>query len=63
MPKAKLGSGARFKALSNKVAKEYPNKSASERRRIGAAVAAEAGARKYGKSKMTKMAVAGRKRK
>ena len=61
MPKAKLGSGARFKALSSKVAKEYPNKSPKERARIGAAVAYKAGVKAHGKKMMTRLAKAGKK--
>ena len=51
---AKLGSGARFKALSGKLAKQGvrdPN-----------ALAASIGRKKYGGSKMAKMAAAGRKK-
>lgn len=53
--KAPLGEGSRFKAVE-----------ASARRsgaRNPAAVAAAAGIKKYGKSKMAKMAAAGRRRK
>ena len=53
--KAKLGSGKRFAAV------------AAEAKAGGAknpeAVAAAAGIKKYGKKKMTKLAVAGRKKK
>jgi len=57
MSKPKLGSGGRFKALQNKIAKEpgYPRKEA-------AAVAASIGRKKYGSSAMSKMSAAGRKR-
>lgn len=61
--KAKLGSGSRFKSLSENVAKAYAKKgkSAAEAKKIGAAVAAKVGAKKYGQAKMTKMAVKGKK--
>jgi hypothetical protein len=49
MAKAKLGSGARFKALSKKVGSSK--------------LAAWIGNKKYGKTKMHKMAMAGRKKK
>lgn len=52
--KAKLGSGARFKTLKNKLAK----KGASN----PGALAAYIGRKKYGAKKMAKMAVVGRKR-
>lgn len=52
---AKLGSGKRFEALANKIARkgnvENPD-----------AVAASIGRAKYGNKKMTKMAQAGKKR-
>lgn len=51
--KAKLGSGARFKAVEKAAEKS----GASD----PAAVAAAAGRKKYGKKKMAKMAAAGRK--
>lgn len=62
--KPKLGSGKRFKKVSGEVAKEYEKKGRSkeEARRIGAAVAAKAGRRKYGNKKMAKMAAKGRKK-
>lgn len=53
MAKAKLGSGARFKALEKKAAKggaENP-----------AAVAAAVGRKKYGQKKMTSLSVKGKK--
>ena len=53
MAKAKLGSGARFKALEKKAAKS----GASD----PAAVAAAAGRKKYGQKKMTSLAVKGKK--
>ena len=55
MPKAKLGSGARFKAVAKAAAKGGA--------RNPAAVAAMVGRKKYGQKKMTVMAVAGKKRK
>lgn len=55
MAKAKLGSGARFKAVERSAAKSGA--------RNPAAVAAAAGRKKYGAAKMAKMAAAGRKRK
>jgi hypothetical protein len=54
MAKAKLGSGARFKALSSKLAKRgasNPN-----------ALAAYIGREKYGKAKFQKLAAKGRKK-
>lgn len=54
--KAKLGSGARFKALSKKVqAQGYSKESAN-------AVAAAVGRAKYGKKKFQAMAAKGRKK-
>jgi hypothetical protein len=57
MAKAKLGSGARFKALAGKLA----------RRKDGVkdpkAVAAAIGRAKYGAKRMAKLAAAGRRRK
>jgi len=53
--KAKLGSGARFKAVE-----EAARKSGATN---PAAVAASVGIKKYGKEKMAKMAAAGRKKK
>lgn len=52
--KAKLGSGARFKALVEKLKGKVTNPKA---------VAASIGIKKYGQKNMTKMAVAGKKRK
>lgn len=65
MKKAKLGSGARFAKLKNNVAEGYEKKgmSAKKAEKIGAAVAAKQGMKKYGKAKMSKMAIAGRKKK
>jgi hypothetical protein len=51
---AKLGSGARFKAVERSAAKSGAKNPA--------AVAAAAGIKKYGAAKMEKMAHAGRKR-
>jgi hypothetical protein len=53
--KAKLGSGARFKAVEKSAAKSGAENPA--------AVAAAVGMKKYGKEKMEKMAQAGRKKK
>ena len=55
MAKAKLGSGARFKAVEKKAA--------ASRAENPAAVAAAAGIKKYGVAKMEKMAQAGKKKK
>jgi len=52
--KAKLGSGARFKAVEKAAAKSGAANPA--------AVAAKAGMKKYGKEKMEKMAQAGKKK-
>jgi hypothetical protein len=62
--KAKLGSGQRFKKLSGSVASSYVKKgmSPAKAKKIGGAVAAKQGAKKYGQKRMTKMAVAGKKR-
>ena len=54
MPRAKLGSGARFKAIERSAR--------AGGARDPAAVAAAAGIAKYGKRKMAKMAAKGRKR-
>ena len=54
MEKAKLGSGARFKAVEKKAAKSGAENPA--------AVAAIVGMKKYGKAKMEKMAQAGKKK-
>ena len=53
--KAKLGSGARFKALTNKLQKKGI--------RNPKALAAYIGRKKYGNKKMAKMAAAGRRKK
>ena len=62
--KPKLGTGARFKALSSSVAKSYEKKGMSPKKAkaISGAVAAIAGRAKYGTLKMNKMATAGKKR-
>ena len=54
VPKGKLGSGSRFKAIEEKARKSGA--------RNPAAVAAAAGIKKYGKKKMSKMAQAGKRR-
>jgi len=54
MAKAKLGTGARFKAIEEKARKSGASNPA--------AVAASIGIKKYGKKKMASMAAAGRKR-
>jgi hypothetical protein len=54
MSTARLGSGKRFKALANKFAHKGINNPG--------ALAAKIGREKYGNKKMTKMAVAGKKR-
>jgi hypothetical protein len=54
MAKAKLGSGARFKAVEKAAAKSGA--------RDPAAVAASIGIKKYGVKKMAKMAQAGKKK-
>lgn len=56
MAKAKLGSGARFKALSKKIGKKKGVSNPD-------AIAAVIGREKYGKTKMAKMAAAGKKKK
>lgn len=53
MPKAKLGSGARFKAVERSAAKSGVSNPA--------AVAAAIGIKKYGVKKMQKMAQKGKK--
>ncbi len=55
--KAPLGSGGRFAALKNKIAKE-PGYNAAE----AGAVAAKIGRAKYGAKKMSSMAAKGRKK-
>ena len=51
---AKLGSGARFKALSGKLAKQ----GVQDPKALAAAI----GRKKYGSARMAKMAAAGRKK-
>jgi len=53
--KPKLGTGARFKALTKKLA----SKGATNAKALSAYI----GRKKFGKKKMTKMAVSGKKRK
>ena len=55
MNKPKLGSGARFSALKEKLSHEKGIKDPG-------AVAASIGAKKFGQTKMTKMAQAGKNR-
>ncbi len=55
-PKAKLGSGGRFKALKEKLQKQ--GKSAESAK----AIAASIGRKKLGNAKMSALAAAGRKR-
>lgn len=57
MKKPKLGSGARFKALTKKVEGEGKSAEAAK------AIAASAGRKKYGNKKMASMAKAGKARK
>lgn len=57
MAKPKLGSGKRFKAMTNKLEKEGKSVDSAK------AIAASAGRKKYGNTKMQKMATAGKKRK
>lgn len=56
MAKAKLGSGARFKAVASKIEKSGKSKEAAQ------AIAASIGRKKYDNAKMNKMAQAGRKK-
>ena len=62
--KAKLGSGSRFAAIEKKAEASYMKKGMSPAvaKKIGAAIAAKAGTAKFGQKKMTKMAVAGKKK-
>ena len=62
--KARLGSGKRFKKLSGSVAAQYEKKGMSPKKAeaLGNAVAAKSGRKRYGTKKMTKMAVAGKRR-
>lgn len=63
--KAKLGSGARFKAIETKAEQFYEKKgkSAKQAKNIAGAVAASIGRKKYGQAKMTSMSVKGKKSK
>jgi hypothetical protein len=70
MPKAKPimakgGKMSKFDKLASSVAKSYEKKgkSAGVAKKIGAAVAAKVGMEKFGKKKMTAMAVKGKKKK
>lgn len=56
MKKPKLGSGGRFKDLEGKMEKEGKSEKSAK------AIAASIGRKKYGNTKMSKMAAAGRKR-
>lgn len=60
---SKLGSGARFAALSRDVAKSYEKKGMSEKKakEIGGEVAPKIGREKYGNKKMALMAKKGKK--
>lgn len=53
--KPKLGTGARFKALTNKIEKSGKSPESAK------AIAASIGRKKYGNKKMTAMAKAGKK--
>jgi hypothetical protein len=57
--KPKLGSGARFKALKNKLARKSK---ANKKVRDPGALAAYIGRKKYGKKKFAKLGAKGRKR-
>lgn len=61
-PKDKLGSGSRFSAVSGSAASEYVKKGYSPKAaaKIGAAIAAKAGRKKFGAKKMTALAKAGK---
>lgn len=62
---AKGGKMSKFDKLASSVAKSYEKKgkSATAAKKIGAAVAAKVGMEKFGKKKMTAMAVKGKKKK
>lgn len=64
MKKPKLGSGKRFEALAEKVEKSYEKKGMSKAKaeKVGGAVAAAVGRKKYGKEAMSKMAAKGKKK-
>lgn len=57
MKKQKLGSGKRFKALTNKIEKSGKSEESAK------AIAASVGRKKYGDKKMAKMAAVGKARK
>lgn len=61
-PKAKLGSGARFNSVQDNVAKGYVKKGVSldQAEKIGGAVAAKIGRKKFGSKKMASMAATGK---
>lgn len=61
----KLGGGGRFAKLSNSVAKSYEKKGMSKAKaeKIGGAVAAKAGIKRYGAKKMASMAAKGKAKK
>lgn len=65
MKKPKLGSGARFSSLSGSVAQEYiaKGKSPEVAKKIGAAVAANAGRAAHGAKEMQIMALKARLKK
>lgn len=56
MAKAKLGSGARFKALTEKIKKQGKSEESAK------AIAAAVGRKKYGKEKFQAMAAKGKKK-
>ena len=60
--KAKLGSGARFSALSKSAASFYEKKgkTPAQAKKVGQAIAAMQGMKKYGKKKMVSMAKKGK---
>ncbi len=59
----KLGGGGRFAKMSNSVAKSYEKKGMPKAKaeKVGKAVAAVAGRKKYGAKKMASMATKGKK--
>lgn len=56
MKKPKLGSGGRFKALTNKIEKSGKSEKSAK------AIAASIGRKKYGAKKMASMAAKGKKK-
>jgi hypothetical protein len=64
MATKKKGKRIGFKKLANKVAKSYEKKGMSKKQaeKVGKAVAYKVGVNKYGKAKMKRKAVAGRKK-